>query len=274
MKDKTVFWLSFLAALSVLFAAGTVAYGLFMTPLITKPDTAKEAMGAIDILDDITLLLCAAQDDRTLPTHFALVNLSPQNARVTVTNIPADFKVSFGTRIDTLDQCYGYGGILQVKKGLQQKNISIDYYASATLEDVGNLVDALGPFSYFVPKDIYQYDKQQRLLFKQPAGDYLLGGAQLCGILKYIDLPPDEYTALWLDLLKTLLSLYMTPDNAQNLPELFANNAGGLTTNISVANIKILQKNMAAIAAADSAIFAAPQNFDTEDLRQTLNTHF
>lgn len=274
MKDKTVFWLSFLAALSVLFAAGTIAYGLFMTPLADKHEPAAQAMGAIGIPDDLTLLLCAAKDSRTLPTQFALVNFDPQNSRVTVTNLPPDFQVSFGTRSDTLDQCYGYGGILQVKKSLQQKNMPIDYYAATTLEHVGNIVDALGPFSFCVPKDIYAYDQQLRLLFKQPAGDFLLGGTQLCGILKYIDLSPQEFTALWLDLLKALLSLYMTPDNARDLSALFASIADGLTTNINTANIPVLQKNMTALTAVGSVTFSAPQNFDTADLYQTLDTYF
>ena len=274
MKDKTVFLLSFLAALSVLFAAGTIAYGLFMTPLANKDEPIQEAMGAIDTPDDITLLLCAAKDSRSLPTEFALVNLSPKNGRVTITNLPADLQVNFGTRSDTLDQCYGYGGMLQVRKSLQQKNISADYYAATTLEDVGNIVDSLGPFSFFVPKDIYVYDQHNRLLFKQPAGDFLLGGVQLSGILKHIDLPPREFTALWLDLFKNLLSLYMTPDNAQNLPQIFAAAADGLTTNISAANINILQKNMTALTAVGSVTFSAPQNFDTDDLYKTLNTYF
>jgi len=274
MKDKTVFWLSFYAAMLFLFAVGTISYGIFIAPLQVKSDLSQETAGVSQSPADINILACAREDDRSLPDHFALICISPQRGQIAVTNLPDDLVIDFGSRCDSPTQCYAYAGILQVVSGLKDKNIDIDHYIDITLPHLQTVVDTLGPFLFTVPTPVYSYDERGLLQFKQPAGEGLLGGIQVCGVLKYSDLSGQNYTALWLDMLHKALQTYFTAENISELPSIYKALCDGLSTDISILDIDAIQKNMTALMAVTQVSFVCPQNYSVDDFYFTLEDYF
>ncbi len=131
-----------------------------------------------------------------------LVCVNKEQKSFTYLQIPSSMQLTIGGVTTTVaDLYYDKGLDYFVNKMCGITGVQIDYYAVTSIEQVANVVDAMGSVSYTVPCDMQYTDEISGLTISLAAGAHTLKGKDVAGLLAF-----DGYTNPALSREKTMLS--------------------------------------------------------------------
>ncbi|MBR5539694.1 MAG: LCP family protein [Clostridia bacterium] len=115
-----------------------------------------------------------------------LVCVNKEKQNFTFMQIPSKMLLSVGGTSTTVGDLYYEKGLEYfVSKMSGITGVSIDYYAVTSIEQVANVVDALGTVTYTVPCDMEYTDEISGLNISLTAGAGKLGGKDAAGLLAF-----------------------------------------------------------------------------------------
>lgn len=131
-----------------------------------------------------------------------LVCVNKEKQAFTYLQIPSCMQLTIGGVTTTVAELYYDKGLdYFVNKMSGITGVQINYYAVTSIEQVANVVDAMGKISYTVPCDMQYTDEISGLTISLAAGAHTLGGKDVAGLLAF-----DAYTNPALSREKTMLS--------------------------------------------------------------------
>lgn len=157
-----------------------------------------------------------------------LVCVNKEKQAFTYLQIPSSMQLTIGGVTTTVAELYYDKGLdYFVNKMSGITGVQIDYYAVTSIEQVANVVDAMGKITYTVPCDMQYTDEISGLNISLAAGAHTLGGKDVAGLLAF-----DAYTNPALSREKTMLSFLQTL--AQKMTNItYLNKAAGIFANVS-----------------------------------------
>ncbi len=185
-KEKspaTIFATSFVLSLAVLL----ILVMIMLSTVAFKKETAGDKTSSDLSMtyyrpsadDDFSLLLILCRERSELPFLYAVLEISPYEKTVTVTEISPETEVNIGTRRDTFNGHYDYAGSSNAKKAAENiLFMPIDRYVRIDKNGFINLIDALGGFEVTLSK-AYKSDR-----ISLPIGKNLLNGKIIISLLE------------------------------------------------------------------------------------------
>lgn len=155
-----------------------------------------------------------------------LVCVNKEKQAFTYLQIPSSMQLTIGGVTTTVAELYYDKGLdYFVNKMCGITGVQIDYYAVTSIEQIANVVDAMGSVSYTVPCDMQYTDEISGLTISLAAGAQSLGGKDVAGLLAF-----DGYTNPALSRDKTALSFLKAL--AQKMTNVtYLNKAAGIFAN-------------------------------------------
>lgn len=157
-----------------------------------------------------------------------LVCVNKEKQAFTYLQIPSSMQLTIGGVTTTVAELYYDKGLEYfVNKMSGITGVQIDYYAVTSIEQIANVVDAMGKITYTVPCDMQYTDEISGLTISLAAGAHSLGGKDVAGLLAF-----DAYTSPMLSREKTALSFLKTL--AQKMTNVtYLNKAAGIFASAS-----------------------------------------
>lgn len=159
---------------------------------------------------------------------IVLVCVNKEKQSFTYLQIPSSMQLPVGGVTTTVaDLYYDKGLDYFVNKMSGITGVAIDYYAVTSIEQIANVVDAMGTITYTVPCDMQYTDEISGLTISLTAGAHTLGGKDVAGLLAF-----DSYTNANLSREKTTMSFLKAL--AQKMTNVtYLNKAAGIFANAS-----------------------------------------
>ena len=150
--------------------------------------------------------------------------------------IPTSAKVDVKGVSMTLGEAYHYEGAEFVAhKVASLVGITVDYYASTTMQGLSDIIDYIGGIKYYVPCDMVYEDPDQALKINLSAGYQTLDGEKAIKMLRYNGYGDNtSRTRLAADFGAALLSKMSTYTNMQKYQTLFSKLSTYVDTNFTL----------------------------------------
>ena len=154
---------------------------------------------------------------------LACVNKSTHT--VALVNMPSDMVISFSDTTDTttLGDLYFELGFKEFKNKIADiTGVEIDYYAITSIEQIANLVDAVGSVNYDVPRDMEYIDEASGLSISLAKGSQTINGEKAMQLLSF---KANGYSRAetMLSFLEVIAKKVSNPSNRLRAAQVFAN---------------------------------------------------
>ncbi len=115
-----------------------------------------------------------------------LVCVNKESCKITYMQIPPEMQLSVGgVTTSVRDLYYDKGLTYFINKMSGITGVQIDYYALTSIEQLADVVDAMGSITYTVPCDMEYTDEISGLTISLQAGAQTLTGKDVCGLLAF-----------------------------------------------------------------------------------------
>ncbi|MGN0174344.1 MAG: LCP family protein [Acutalibacteraceae bacterium] len=241
-NEKTGKLKVFIAVLWVLLVVCLLAGGIFTFAYIkgleknntVKDDIANQTNEAVNVL--VTVV---DEDNEDIDPQFLLVGFDFEMKNITVTEIPANIKLTAPEKTDTVKNLFEYGSASYVRSAVvNQYGISVQRYIKCSLSEVERFVDSLGGIDYEITEKMQYENKEGNLVTNLVKGKQKLNGNQYCQYLRYNGWSSAaEKAEKREELLVSLLNEYCSTLDPETIVSIYKKVANSLETDISIVEV-------------------------------------
>lgn len=237
----------------------------------------SENPAAITLNENV--LVCVSDDTYDTPPAFYLLNFNSQNKQISSAVLPNDLKCTVGSKTDTLQNHYNYGGIKQIQSAVENLcGIKTDYYMEIDCELLQNVLDTMGSFEYNVAEDMSLKSKSGTVICDIKKGKQSFTGPMLAEFYRYTDWDENERAKQLNSITCEMINKFSTAEKSKKISQLFADTAAELKTDLSVMQIEELQSQFDCFTKAKNAansvdVVSAKGSLDDNSL-STLKSTF
>ena len=184
-----------------------------------------------------------ANERQKIAETILFVSFNTRSKSLIICPIPAKTQVKVDGTNMTLGQSFNYkNSVFIVEKVSQMTGVSINYYATVTMQGLATIIDRLGGMQFNVPCDMSYEDLSQNLVIDLKEGRQNLSGDQVLQLLRYngyddADNTGSARTALQGEVAYALLQQKANYTNKLAAAELFLELSKYMDTNLTIADV-------------------------------------
>lgn len=169
-----------------------------------------------------------------------LLNFNTSRGKISVACLQNDIKADSMT----LDKQYEYGGIIQLKKSVEQLfEIGIDYYIDIDCDLLESVSSIMGGVEYEIYEDMFTKDDEDTIICDINKGKQTLSGQQLTEFFRFDGWDAEKRANELVKLCGAMINEYSTKDISEKIARLFGDTATELKTDISVLQANSLKND-------------------------------
>ena len=225
-----------------------------------------------------SVLLCVDDTENDwIETQFLLVDFDSKAKKVSVIEIPANFKATYEGQTKTLESFYGFGGASYVRDALQQHfSIKVEKYINCPLSQVEIFINYFDGFDFDIPTAMQETGENGNLTTNLVAGKQRLNGNQFCQYWRYnLWNSRKQKAQKRVDILTKFLNEKLSQFDSETIIDVYADVSNKLTTDISIVQMNDFSLLFREFLSIDKPFKNAQVDFSDEaKAKKTLQSYF
>ena len=231
-----------LVTIWLLIIALIVALGcIFLMKAKEIDDSSKKVDSDVGFNKNFLMVMTDSVNDEVKAQNM-IFNINSRAGKISIVSLPYDLKVTVGEYSDSLENQYEYGGVLQIKKAVENLfDIKIDYYMQTDCDLLDTVSSVMGGVEYEILEDLYSKNESGRVICDIHKGKQTLSAQQFSEFFRYTGWDSITRCENLGDLAEKMINAYSTEELSLKIVDLFSQIATDVNTNLSPLQVNELQ---------------------------------
>lgn len=222
---------------------------------------------------DYIILAAVQPNQSSVPSGYWLINISPDNGHIVLTNLPQDLTLPCGGTQKKIADCYAYAGMMQVAESFATTNVNARGYLCLIADQLTQWIDTFGTYTFKVPMAINQMGDYGMVAYKIAAGEQQMDGSLTTGYFNYCSFTNYEKDLLALQMGQAALKQYL-PTITEDFSQIMCQLINHTESNLTQGDILLLQKKLTTTYQRENFEILIVQQFGTEDFSSVMKRYY